>query len=74
MWQTVTINTKVESLKAKRCTFQSLNPMHPSKEKGQLPPKLLPNVYAYRKSFMSLGGTVLTIVPLTQIHFSKIIS
>ena len=29
---------KVESLKAKRYTLQSSDPMHPSKIKGQLPP------------------------------------
>ena len=43
------VNSQVESLKAKRYTLQSSNLTHLSK-KNQLPPQLLPNIHAYRKS------------------------
>ena len=40
---------KLESLKAKRYTLQSSNPMHPSKNGVN---SLLPNIHAYRKSLI----------------------
>ena len=40
---------------------------------GSITTKLLPNNYAYRKSsILSLGGTVLTIVVPTQMHFFQL--
>ena len=62
-------------MKAKRYTLQSSDPMHPSKRRV---------VYHHNFSqmfmltvnhwFLSLGGTVSTIVLPTQMHFSKVIS
>ena len=54
-----------------------IRPYASLQKKGHLPPYLLPNVRAYRKSFfffLSLGGTVFTIVLPTQMNFSKVIS
>ena len=64
---------KVESLKAKRYTWQSSDPMHPSKRRV---------IYHHTFSqmfmltgnhlFLSLGGTVFTIVLPSQMHFLKL--
>ena len=53
-----------------------IKPYASVQKKGHLPPYLLPNVHAYKKSFIfvSTGGTVFTIVLPTQMHFSKVIS
>ena len=52
-----------------------IRPYVSQQREGQLPALLLPIVHAYMKSFfLSLGGTVLTIVLPTQMHFSKVIS
>ena len=63
---------KVESLKAKRDTLQSSDPAHPCK-RGSITTIASPKHSCLnRKSLMSLGRTVLTIVLLTQMHFSKV--
>ena len=65
---------KVESLKAKRDALQSSDPAHPCK-KGSITTITSPKHSCLnRKSLMSLGGTVHTIVLLTQMHFSKVTS
>ena len=50
----------IESLKAKRYTLQSSDPMHPSKKKSQLQSIMFMHTENY--FFLSLGGTVFTIV------------
>ena len=65
---------KVESLKAKRDALQSSDPAHPCK-KGSITTITSPkHLCLSRKSLMSLGGTVHTIVLLTQMHFSEVTS
>ena len=52
-----------------------IRPYASEQKKGHLPPYLIQNVHAYRKSFIFVsGGTVFTIVLPTQMHFSKVIS
>ena len=62
---------KVVSLKAKRYTLQSSSPMQPSKEGVNYHHNFSQTfMLTGNHSFLSLGGTVLTIVLLIQMHFS----
>ena len=66
---------KVESLKSKRYTLQSSYPMHPCKEMVNYHHNFSQKfMLTGNCRFLSLGGTVLTIVLPTQMHFSKVIS
>ena len=66
---------KFESLKAKRYTLQSSDPIHPDKRRVIYHHNFFQMfMLTGNLLFVSLGGTVSTIVLPTQMHFSKVIS